>query len=289
MRFADENLQKAKRLRGQESRPMAVDEDDGATGPSTVRKRRERSSIHDRQVELSQHRSLLFRVLAGWRRLTGARRVAIDGVTIEVDPALPRGVKRALWRGDYEGPERACITRLLTPEDRVLEAGAGIGVVTTVCAARSAAVLTYEANPALIERIRGNLALNGLTAELRNRAIGVADGSLSFTIGDNFLSSSAHAREGTATEVGCDALAGVIEAFDPTVIVMDIEGAEIDVLSDALPSDALDGVRALVVELHPHVVGEAAIRDMLGGLAVRGFHVPADTAGKETVLLERRA
>ena len=77
-----------------------------------------------------------------------------------------------------------------------------------------------------------------------------------------------------------DALDAVIAEWRPAVLVMDVEGAEVDIL----PASRLDGLRALILELHPHVVSEAALGRMRAHLAALGFR-EARTVQKSSLFL----
>lgn len=80
-----------------------------------------------------------------------------------------------------------------------------------------------------------------------------------------------------------DALADVLAELRPDVVVMDVEGAEIELLADV----DLAEVRAMVVELHPHIVGEDKIAALMASLEARGFEVTGDM--RKNVLLTRAA
>jgi hypothetical protein len=106
---------------------------------------------------------------------------------------------------------------------------------------------------------------------------------VTFHIGDNVVSSSLYQRAATQTAVTVesDALVAVLAEIAPDVLVMDVEGAEVDLLRDC----DLGTVRAAIIELHPHIVGEERIAALLDSLAARGFTVTAHR--DKNVLIER--
>ncbi|MEM9319575.1 MAG: hypothetical protein AAGA70_11295 [Pseudomonadota bacterium] len=67
--------------------------------------------------------------------------------------------------------------------------------------------------------------------------------------------------------VESDALEAVIAAFDPTVIVMDVEGAE----TALQPGADLGRVRAIMLETHPHITGYTARDALLMALREAGI------------------
>ncbi|KPQ15239.1 MAG: methyltransferase, FkbM family [Rhodobacteraceae bacterium HLUCCO18] len=200
---------------------------------------------------------------------------------------MPKPVRNGLYKNTYEDAERRLLQQILRRGDRVLEIGAGIGVVGLVAARITGGrnVLSYEANPALEEVIQANYALNRERPQLRLKAITPDGARVIFHQADNVLSSSVHERREAcrSVTVESDSLAAVLEEFSPDVLVMDVEGAETQLLSSA----PLDGIRAIVLELHPHIVGEEAIARLEAHLEASAFKKVAED--RKTVLLERDA
>lgn len=210
-------------------------------------------------------------VRKGLRRLFNVKTITLDGIVVSTElGTISKQVRDGLFKGTYEEPERILIREALQPGDRVLEIGGGIGFVSLLCAkiCGAANVLTYEANPRMIETIQRNYSLNGMAPTLRAKAITARDREVTFFVNDNIISSSLHERkDGRAQTVPADPLDEVIAEWKPTVIVMDVEGAETSIL----PASNLDGVKTLILELHPHIVSEAAIAAMKGHLQKLGF------------------
>lgn len=205
------------------------------------------------------------------RRLANPATISIDGITIATHPSLvSRQVRNGLFKETYEEPERILARLFLRPSDRVLEIGGGIGLVSLTCARICGPhnVLTYEANPAMEKVIRHNFQLNGLQPNLRPRLVTAHGQDVTFFVNDNIMSSSCYNRNmGTPTTLPSDALDTVIAEWKPSALVMDVEGAEIDMLG----SSNLDGIRTVILELHPHIVGEDKTRAMLDRLRQLGL------------------
>jgi len=205
-------------------------------------------------------------------RLTGRKTTRLDDMTLICDPTIiDRAITREIIKGGYELAERQLARQAILPGDKVLEIGAGIGAVGILCAklAGQGNVTSYEANPNLEPTIRSNFALNGMVPDLVLKAITVDGGPISFFRNENFVSSSLYDRKLAAEkiEVASDAIDVALKARQATIIVMDVEGAEIDIL----PAADLSGVREIIVEVHPHIVGEAAVQTMLDSLRAKGF------------------
>lgn len=205
-------------------------------------------------------------------RLLRRKTTVVDGFTVSCDPALvPRSVATALIKGSYEVPERQLVRDAIRPGDRVVEIGTGVGLVSLLCnrLAGPGNVLSFEANAALEPVIRVNFGLNGMSPRLRLKAVTTDGAPIRFFRNANVVSSSIHDRGLNAeeVEVESDAIDQVLAQEAATVLVIDVEGAEIALL-------AVDGVgrlREIIVETHPHIVGEAETEAMISNLVSRGF------------------
>jgi FkbM family methyltransferase len=194
------------------------------------------------------------------RRLVRTRHVTIDGLRlIAYRQDIPKHVSQMLIRGDYELPERRAVSQLLRKDDRVLEIGSCVGFVAMTAAkiVGAANVLSFEPNPAAARVARENFALNALPVELVNAAVGADEGTLELRIAsDSWLGASGRREfDGRKVATPMRSIAKVVAAFKPSVLVIDTEGMEEELLA-ACP---LAGVRALVVEVHPDVIGADGI------------------------------
>lgn len=184
---------------------------------------------------------------------------------------IPKSVRSSLFKGSYEEFECELVETNVRPGDHVLEVGTGIGLVSLLATriAGEGNVLSYEANPALETVITGNYRRNGWQPNLRMKAVTVDGGPIAFFQNDNIVSSSSIDRKLDQTEISVesDPINAVIAEHAPTVLVMDVEGAEIDLLTRA----DLSGVRAIIVETHPHIVGAAQTEALVAHLEASGL------------------
>lgn len=213
------------------------------------------------------------------RRKTRPKVVRIAGIRVSADlEDVPEKIRRQLYRSDYEKGELTQVRRALRADDRVLEVGAGIGFISLVCARICGPenVLSYEPNPAMKRVIEKNYSLNGLRPTLRNKVLATEAGTVDFYFSDNVLSSSLIDRDhGGRTPVEADAIGEVVAAYGPSAIVMDVEGAE----TGLLRACDLSGIRTIVIEMHPHIVGAAAIDALADFLENEGLRLQ-DRDGK---------
>ena len=221
-------------------------------------------------ARLVSFRSLRYAI----HRALGLKTTRIEGLLVICDPAkINPDVARAIIRGTYELAERVLARAAIRPGDKVLEIGTGVGVVGLLCTQFAGAgnVTSYEANAALAPTIAENFALNGLTPNLRLKAVTADGGPVTFFRNANVVSSSMVDRKLAADQITVDSdpINQALQDTGAAVIVMDVEGAEIDLLRAA----DLSGVREIIVEVHPHIMGEVPTQAMVDDLCNRGFSV----------------
>jgi len=225
----------------------------------------------DRSVRPGWGQRKLAKLRHALRRWTKPRRVKLHGVWLSCDPKdVPSSVIDLIYREQYERAEAWLCRSVVKPTDRVLELGGGIGFIGSVCAriCGSDRVTTYEANPQMESMIRQTHDMNGLTPDLRMRAIAQEAGEICFYLNDNVISSSLVDRDfGGQQTVACDALADVLQEVAPTTLVCDIEGAEVDLLM----SVDLSTIQKIIIELHPKIVGDEANDRLITHLESQGL------------------
>jgi FkbM family methyltransferase len=213
--------------------------------------------------------------------------VSIEGVRIRVGPHMSRRVEQAISRGGYERNELRLISLVLSPNDVVLEIGAGLGVISAYCAKRlgSSQVFAFEANPDLEPRIRETYALNGVEPTLEMCAIRAVAGRVTLYRTKHLFSSSIIRRSEQAVpvEVPGKALSYVVEKIRPTMLIVDVEGAESELFDEA----QLPGVNKIVVELHERVIGRTKAQQVRAALTALGFQEDRGLSSHEHLVLRR--
>lgn len=199
------------------------------------------------------------------------------GVKVPLSPYLTETRIRRMEEARYEGEEIAGALSVVRKGDRVLEMGAGLGVVGGVVAANAEpeAVLSFEANPDMIPHIEALYRLNGLEDRISVRNAVLVSGpdrpeTMSFFLRNSFLGSSlidTDTRNTREVRVPTADFAAVCEDFRPDVLILDIEGGELDLLRHA----DLAGIRAVVIELHPKAYGTDGARACKDVLRRHGF------------------
>jgi FkbM family methyltransferase len=203
-------------------------------------------------------------------------------------------IERPLRRGRYEGGEIELLRRALQPDDRVLDLGAGLGLVAAAAAkiVGDRSVTTVEANPGLLPVIAETLRLNDVSGVRLLHGIAVGTESpeartATFYLRPDFWASSMepHSRAFSATaEVPVLSLARLVADERPTVLTCDIEGGELGLFDDV----DLTGIRHVVIETHPKVYGEDGLRRVDEALRRQGFEIAEDSPEGSSVRAYRR-
>jgi FkbM family methyltransferase len=212
-------------------------------------------------------------------------------VKVPFVPAIISPKIESPLRGNrYEARECTAVRRMLRPGDRVLELGAGVGLLSTVAALVRGieSVTTVEANPGLIPLIHETHRLNGVqNVTVMNGVAASEDGpDIDFYLRPDFWASSMEPASrpydsvAKLPQVGVRAL---VEKLRPTVIICDIEGGELG-LFDAVD---LSSVRALVIELHPKVYGKTGLERIGRVLKAKGLAVPDGAQAASVRILHR--
>ncbi len=218
--------------------------------------------------------------------------ITCNGVQIPfVTTIISTKIERPLRNSRYEARECAAVRRILKPGDRVLELGAGVGLLSAVAAMVPgiASVTAIEANPELIPLIRETHRLNGVSnVDLINGVAAAGPGpDVAFYLRPNFWSSSMEPDSRPYDRVVKLPMIDVptlIADLRPTVIICDIEGGELGLFDTA----DLSSVRAMVLEVHPKVYGKAGMTGLLAILSAKGLSAAPDAPLTAVQLLERR-
>jgi FkbM family methyltransferase len=196
-----------------------------------------------------------------------------QGVRLSLQGASAR-VRYRLGR-DYELDDVQLCRAILRPGDRVLEVGSAVGFLALYCL-KHLGIREYamvEANPALQPIMAENFRLNGIAPPAWiNAAIGPAAGRVRFNVNRDYVSSSVGGGGGMSIEVAQRTIPEVLAtlAFRPNVLIMDIEGAEVE-----LPLEHLCLFDKISAEFHGRMVGQERVDRLLDGLQQTGYRIVA--------------
>ncbi len=211
------------------------------------------------------------RLRARLRRTFRVRHVPFDGFTlVGYRKDIPKGMIHMLLYGDYEAPERRAVKDVVRPGDRVVDIGACMGVVSLTAARIAGAgnVVAFEPNPQAATVAADNFALNHCPIAIEAAAVGARAGTATLAVGNgSWLGAAIGGSYNNLIQVSVWSIGDVIARYAPTILIMDAEGMEVEIL----PACPMEGLRALVVEFHetpgrPEVIG--GLRRLL---SERGF------------------
>ena len=221
-----------------------------------------------------------------------------DGFTVFVDDdRYSANIIFALDDGSYEARERRLAAEFINPTDRVIEVGTGIGTVSMTAAVIVGAqnVLTFDANPEIVEDAQQNFRRNGLfgiksrNGVLKCRATITQVGETAkFHIAKAYWASRLLASPTTpgiikTVQVPVICLEDEIRSHRANVLICDIEGGEVNLLMRA----DLTGIRLMIIETHYWAVGEAAVDAMMRKLILDGFFIHLGRSGHHFNVLRR--
>lgn len=221
--------------------------------------------------------------------------ITYQGLTI---PLGREGMSAEILMGiesdNYELPEITGLHRVLRDGDRVLELGAGLGVVTAVTAravAPNGTVLAFEANPQLIPATRDFLVQHNVSNVEVRHAVLVPNAEQSATrefhvarvfAVSSLMDSKKFGRWKTIS-VPTEGIGQVIERFRPNVLVCDIEGGE----AELIPALDASGLRAVVIEMHPKRLSESEIAGLRAILEGQGLVQEKESPGGTVEIFSR--
>ncbi len=201
-------------------------------------------------------------------------------------------IERPMRNNRYEKGECEAVKKLVRAGDRVLELGAGLGLVSSIAAQVEGIdrVVSIEANPDLIDLIHETHRVNKITnVELRNGVVAATDSpAQDFYLRADFWASSMepdsrpYVSVASVPGMGLDT---VLNDVQPTVLIADIEGGELEVFDNS----TLEGVRTIIIELHPKVYGDEGQAHIFSVFEKLGFEVHQDYLKGSVWVFERPA
>lgn len=202
----------------------------------------------------------------------------VHGVKVPQSPHIGPTMEESIVKGRYE--RREIDTGLATiPEGaRILEMGAGAGIVGAIMALnrKPAAMMSIEANPNLLPQIDALYRHNNLQDRITLRHCLVFSQpnpppSAEFFVAGNFLGSGLFASGDNyrPVQVPIVPYATLKAEFPHDVLMMDIEGAELDFLRHA----DLTGVNLFLAEFHRAIYGREGMRECRHLLDKAGFSI----------------
>jgi FkbM family methyltransferase len=201
--------------------------------------------------------------------------------------AITAPIRKDIFFGGYEAKEAGLIQKFITPDDVVMEVGAGIGFLSALCAkvVGNDNVHAYEANPQLIPVIAEVHAKNGVAPHVHNVLLGKGEAERTFWLEPDYWASSliqgsAQAKPIQIAQIDLNA---ELARIRPSFLIVDIEGGEYEFFNDI----DLQHVRKICIEVHPHVLGNDRVTEILSWLFAAGFSLEIGYVRKYVFYLYR--
>jgi FkbM family methyltransferase len=214
--------------------------------------------------------------------------LTVHGIRVPPADVSPE-IWRALCNGTYEAKEARWVFKSVQPHDHVLELGTGLGVVASLIAGiEGVHVWAFEASPASVRLARRVIEANeraNITLTQGILAAGPPRDFVFYLRRDLWMSSIVE-HQGPYDETLTITSANVdqfVAQHRIDVVVMDIEGAERDLLIHA----ELPGVDRIFLELHDHLYGLDGVREITRALAAKGFGYDPRGSSGPCVLFSR--
>lgn len=181
---------------------------------------------------------------------------------------IRRGMKGAtgnIYCGLHEFFDMMVLLHLLRPGDLFLDIGANVGTYSVlasgVCGAETYA---FEPDPDTICHLKRNIAINNLDGlvEIHNCALGRTAGEIAFTVGRDTENKVAIEGDEKTRMVRMERLDDIHCNQSPIMMKVDVEGAELEVLSGA--GKALEDSFLRVIELETVTADISRIMDHNG-------------------------
>lgn len=203
---------------------------------------------------------------------------------------MPFPIFKQLLEDDYEDPELMAAEGLIRKDDRVLELGTGLGIVSALISrmAPGIAIHSFEGNPSLLPHITQLHQCNGINSVRVTNAIlepHPSSNVRNFHIHKYFSEGSIYKSKlsNSIIEVPVVDIDILMRDFMPTILICDIEGAEELVIPDC----DLSTLRGIVLELHPNLVSQAGVNRIYDALSSARLYPNTELSSKQVVAFER--
>jgi len=221
-------------------------------------------------------RSYVFYPLMGLAFDATGGRFKADGCSF----IIPRNITSLEFRAcflihSYEKDERKLVQKYILPEDKVLELGACLGIVSCITNKLlhiPSRHVVVEANPYCIPAIYRNRHRNGAAFLVENCAIS-NQCEVEFFINPRYVTGSAIGNYSKmSVRLPGRSLNALSARYGPfSTLIMDIEGSELEVLESS--TETLQNLRLIIIELHENIIDIEGINRCRAILQQSGFNM----------------
>lgn len=163
------------------------------------------------------------------------------------------GATQNVYCGLHEFHDMGFLLHFLRPNDLFVDVGANIGSYTILASAEVGAnTIAVEPIPTTFRNLKNNVFINNIQdlVTMLNIGLGSQIGRILFTKGGDTLNHVAISNEIDTIEVDIDTLDNILAHQQPTLLKIDVEGFETEVLKGAEMILRQDRLQAIIIELN---------------------------------------
>jgi FkbM family methyltransferase len=201
-----------------------------------------------------------------------------DGFRLRIDRSIPRVNRRYLFHkfDRYEDDEVELLRTILNPGDRVLELGAGLGIVSLYInriVSDGGFLVAVEANHDAFVILEQNLSMAADNYTCLEGLASLEEGTARFFVNRRNLHLSSRDEEPSTEHecvqvvVPCLSVSRLVSKYRVNSLVMDIENGEREILEGF----DLIGIDKLACEFHPAFYGQETMHRLIRIVEARGF------------------
>lgn len=163
------------------------------------------------------------------------------------------GATGNLYSGLHEFEDMSFLLHFLRPADSFVDVGANVGSYSILASnERRAETISIEPIPQTFKILQQNIQLNEVSSLVRcmNIGMGAEKGVLKFTRSLDTVNHVAKEHETDTVDVSVERFDDIISLNGPTLIKMDVEGFETQVLKGMEMALANEHLKAIIIELN---------------------------------------
>lgn len=163
------------------------------------------------------------------------------------------GATGNIYCGLHEFEDMSFLLHFLRPDDLFVDIGANIGSYSILASGEiGAKTISIEPIPATFESLKTNIYINEIKhlVEALNIGLGSASGTLKFTKSLDTVNHIATDQEDDTIDVKVDTLDNVLGDKSPSLLKIDVEGFETEVLKGAEKTLINPNLKAIIIELN---------------------------------------
>ena len=200
-------------------------------------------------------------IIRGYRNGEIAKIVSDVSITFSVDGFWE--TVSLLHTFKKEQPIIRSILETVGPDDVFWDIGANLGIFACYVSETipDGSVVAFEPHPANVERLRRNASLNDCPMEIVDVALSDANGSALLAVDSSRVSNQRYALETRTTgasiqvqEATGDRMVAREQLPSPTILKIDVEGAELKVIRGLQQTLRKPSCRLVYCEMHPQLI-----------------------------------